>query len=59
MKPVNFGAVEALADLPAMEALAVELARLAGREIVAACGTIFMVRYKTGARNAVSLRDPV
>jgi myo-inositol-1(or 4)-monophosphatase len=59
MKPVNFGAVDALADLPAMEVLAVELARLAGREIVAAFGTIFTARYKTGARNAVSLRDQV
>jgi myo-inositol-1(or 4)-monophosphatase len=59
MSSANFGAGEALDDLPAMEALAVELATLAGREIVAAFGTIFMVRYKTGPRDAVSLRDPV
>jgi hypothetical protein len=59
MKSVNFRAVEVLDELPAMETLAVELATLAGREIVAAFGTIFMVRYKTGARDAISLRDPV
>jgi myo-inositol-1(or 4)-monophosphatase len=59
MKPVNFGAVDVPDDLPTMEALAVELARHAGREVVAAFGTIFMVRYKTGARDAVSKRDPV
>ncbi len=41
------------------EALAVELATLAGREIAAAFGTIFTVRYKTGPQDAVSLRDPV
>jgi myo-inositol-1(or 4)-monophosphatase len=46
-------------DLLAMEALAVDLAALAGREIMAAFGTIFTVRYKTGSRDAVSLRDPV
>jgi hypothetical protein len=39
--------------------LALELATLAGREIVAAFATIFRVRYKTGGRGAVSLRDPV
>src|SRR5262249_139611 len=39
--------------------LTVELATLAGREITAAFGTIFTVRYKTGPRDAVSLRDPV
>ena len=43
MKPVNFDAVDALDDLPAMEALTVELAMFAGR--AAASGTIFMVRY--------------
>ena len=59
MKPLNFGGVDALDDLPAMEALAVELATLAGREIVAGFGTIFMVRYKTGTQDAASLRDPV
>jgi myo-inositol-1(or 4)-monophosphatase len=46
-------------DLLTIEALAAELAALAGREIMAAFGTIFTVRYKTGARDAVSLRDPV
>jgi myo-inositol-1(or 4)-monophosphatase len=59
MKSGNFAVVEDLDDLPAMEGLAVELATLAGREIVAAFGTIFTVRYKTGARGTVSLRDPV
>ncbi|HEY1978522.1 MAG TPA: inositol monophosphatase family protein [Xanthobacteraceae bacterium] len=49
-------AVPALADI---EAQAVELASLAGREIMAAFGTIFTVRYKTGAADTVSLRDPV
>jgi myo-inositol-1(or 4)-monophosphatase len=46
-------------DLPSIEALAVDLAALAGREIMAAFGTIFTVRYKTGPLDAVSLRDPV
>jgi myo-inositol-1(or 4)-monophosphatase len=46
-------------DLVGIEELAVELARLAGEEITAAFGTIFTVRYKTGPRDAVSLRDPV
>ena len=46
-------------DLAAIEALAVELATLAGREITAAFGTIFTVRYKAGPQDAVSLRDPV
>jgi myo-inositol-1(or 4)-monophosphatase len=46
-------------DLAGIEALAVELAKLAGREITEALGTIFTVRYKTGTRDAVSLRDPV
>jgi hypothetical protein len=31
MKPVNFGAVDALDGLPAMEELVVELAMLVGR----------------------------
>jgi len=49
------------AELADIEALAVELATLAGREIVAAFGTIFAVRYKSGdaAKDVVSLRDPV
>jgi len=46
-------------DLLTIEALAADLAALAGREIMAAFGTIFTVRYKTGARDAPSLRDPV
>src|ERR1700734_301840 len=46
-------------DLAGIEALAVELAALAGREVTAAFGTIFTVRYKTGPKDAVSLRDPV
>ena len=46
-------------DLKDIEALAVELAGLAGREITRAFGTIFMVRYKTGPQDAASLRDPV
>jgi myo-inositol-1(or 4)-monophosphatase len=50
---------DAVRDLPTIEALAVDLAALAGREIMAAFGTIFTVRYKTGPRDAVSLRDPV
>lgn len=49
----------AAADLAGIEALAVELATLAGREITAAFGTIFTVRYKTGPSDAASLRDPV
>lgn len=49
----------AAADLAGIEALAVELAALAGREITAAFGTIFTVRYKTGPSDAASLRDPV
>jgi myo-inositol-1(or 4)-monophosphatase len=47
------------ADLAGIEALAVELATLAGREITAAFGTIFTVRYKTGPQDVLSLRDPV
>jgi myo-inositol-1(or 4)-monophosphatase len=47
------------ADSMRIEALAVELAALAGREIAAAFGTIFTVRYKTGPQDAASLRDPV
>jgi myo-inositol-1(or 4)-monophosphatase len=48
-----------ITDLPDIESLAVELAALAGREITRAFGTIFTVRYKTGPRDAASLRDPV
>jgi myo-inositol-1(or 4)-monophosphatase len=46
-------------DLADIEALAVELATLAGREITAAFGTIFTVRYKAGPQDVLSLRDPV
>jgi myo-inositol-1(or 4)-monophosphatase len=51
--------VSIMPPLVDIEAQAVELASLAGREIMAAFGTIFTVRYKTGAADAVSLRDPV
>lgn len=46
------------ADLAAVERTAVELARLAGAEIVTALGTSVSVRYKTGA-DEQSLQDPV
>jgi myo-inositol-1(or 4)-monophosphatase len=46
-------------DLPTIESVAVDLAALAGRQIMAAFGTIFTVRYKTGIDDAASLRDPV
>lgn len=46
-------------DLAAIERIAVELAGQAGAAIVAALGSIFTVRYKTGVGDAVSLRDPV
>jgi myo-inositol-1(or 4)-monophosphatase len=46
-------------DLAAIERIAVELAGRAGAEIVAALGSIFTVRYKTGVGDAISLRDPV
>ncbi|TCT05704.1 inositol monophosphatase family protein [Aquabacter spiritensis] len=45
--------------LKAIEALAVDLARLAGSEITAALGGSLAVRYKPGAEDALSLRDPV
>ena len=47
------------ADLDAIERTAVELAQLAGAEIVTALGTSIAVRYKTSADDADSLRDPV
>ena len=53
MKTVNLTTVDALGDLPAIEALAVELATFAGCEIVAVFRTIFTVRHKP-ARDAVS-----
>jgi myo-inositol-1(or 4)-monophosphatase len=46
-------------DLEEIENMAVELATLAGAEIVTAYGGIFTVRYKTGVANVSSLRDPV
>lgn len=58
MRSEALGGSEA-ADIRRIEALAVELAALAGREIAAAFGTIFTVRYKTGPQDAASLRDPV
>jgi hypothetical protein len=39
-------------DLRAIGALAIELGTLRGCDIVAAFGTIFTVRHKTGARDA-------
>ena len=47
------------ADIASIEALAVELATLAGREITAALSAIFTVPYKTGPQDAASLRNPV
>jgi myo-inositol-1(or 4)-monophosphatase len=47
------------ADLAEIERTAVELAQLAGAEIVTALGTTLAVRYKTGADDTASLRDPV
>jgi myo-inositol-1(or 4)-monophosphatase len=46
-------------ELESIEALAVELANLAGAEIVSALGGIFTVRYKTGATDSKLWKDPV
>jgi myo-inositol-1(or 4)-monophosphatase len=46
-------------DLEEIERTALELAQLAGAEIVTALGTAIAVRYKTDADDVVSLRDPV
>lgn len=46
-------------DIRDLEAAAAEFAALAGAEITSALGSIFKVRYKTGAANLESLRDPV
>jgi len=46
-------------ELERIESLAVELANLAGAEIVSALGGIFTVRYKTGATESALWRDPV
>ena len=49
-----------LDDIDDIEQMAVELATLAGAEIVTTYGGIFTVRYKTGAAGGLSsLRDPV
>jgi myo-inositol-1(or 4)-monophosphatase len=42
-----------------LEEAAAEFAALAGAEITSALGSIFKVRYKTGAADLKSLRDPV
>jgi len=46
-------------DLDEIEQMAVELATLAGAEIVTTFGGIFTVRYKTGDAGKLSMRDPV
>jgi fructose-1,6-bisphosphatase/inositol monophosphatase family enzyme len=52
-------APETIDDLEEIENMAVELATLAGAEVVTAYGSIFTVLYKTGIANVSSLRDPV
>jgi len=60
MKTVNLTTVDALGDVPAIEALAVELATLAGCEIVDCCvfGTSFTVHHKParGMRSACAFQ---
>jgi myo-inositol-1(or 4)-monophosphatase len=46
-------------DLDQVESLAVELANIAGAEIKSALGSIFTVRYKSGATGSSLWRDPV
>jgi myo-inositol-1(or 4)-monophosphatase len=46
-------------ELPEIEQLAVELARLAGAEIVNALGGLLTIRYKTAATDDELWRDPV
>src|SRR5262245_30149588 len=46
-------------DLDEIEQMAVELATLAGAEIVTTFGGIFTVRYMTGDAGKLSMRDPV
>lgn len=46
-------------ELRAIERVAVELAHLAGAEIVLTLGQILEVRYKTGSDSDDTLRDPV
>jgi myo-inositol-1(or 4)-monophosphatase len=52
-------ATAAAADLQAIERMAVELATLAGAEIVSALGGLFSVRYKTAIAGDELWRDPV
>ena len=60
IQPVTTTDADILEDLDDIEHMAVELATLAGAEIVTTYGSIFTVRYKTGAAGALSsLRDPV
>ena len=47
---------DVLENLDDIEHMAVELATLAGAEIVTTYGGIFTVRYKTGAAGALSSR---
>ena len=49
IKPVTTTDADILEDLDDIEHMAVELATLAGAEIVTTYGSIFTVRYKTGA----------
>ena len=50
IQPVMTTDADVLEDLDDIEHMAVELATLAGAEIVTTYGGIFTVRYKTGAR---------
>jgi myo-inositol-1(or 4)-monophosphatase len=50
---------ELLDNLDDIEQMAVELATLAGAEIVTTFGGIFTIRYKTGDAGKLSVRDPV
>lgn len=59
MSTQAFTNAEGLEDLDDIERMAVELAMLAGAEIVSMFGGIFTVRYKTGAAGVSRLRDPV
>jgi myo-inositol-1(or 4)-monophosphatase len=60
IQPVTTTDADILEDLDDIEHMAVELATLAGAEIVTTYGGTFTVRYKTGAAGALSsLRDPV
>src|SRR5262249_18902803 len=60
IQPLTTTDADVLEDLDDIEHMALELATLAGAEIVTTYGGIFAVRYKTGAAGALSsLRDPV